>query len=375
MNRVRLAKRWLAPSLLAGCGLAIIGAVGLAAGAESGNDFLLPPSTAVTQTAKQSPPVTAPTSKGKMSLPYAHVLPVARGPVGDPNKTYTFCFSQALTGSTWAVAQLDSVLIEAKRHPNVKILSYNTANDPLKQVADLETCAAQKSVNGILVWPHSVAPLTPEIQKLRKAGRIVVGMERTVNTRDYSTWLFLDNPKATGDLAAAVCKRLGNKGTVVETDGALGSSPQILRREGFAAGIKKNCPDVKVEFTAPTDYSRGQGYKVALDYLQANRDKKIGAWYTQYTEIGIGVARALKDFKRTSIPQFSIVDGKVAVGEVQKGTFFAIAPWTPVHGDVALRAAILQATGKKAPKDIILTQPPLITKQNAAAQLKLTWPG
>ena len=265
-------------------------------------------------------------------------------------------------------------MIEAARHPNVKVSYYNTNNDPLKQVADLDTCMALK-VDAVLVWPHSVAPLTPEIEKLHQAGFIVVGMERVVATHDYSTWIYLDNARATADLASAVCQKLNGKGVVAETDGAIGSSPQILRRVGFVGALRSKCPDVKVVFTAPTDYSRGQGYKVALDFLQAHRNEKIDAWYTEYTEIGVGVNQALKDYSRTDIPQFSIVDGKVAVQGVQSGIFYAIAPWTPLHGDLALRAAIYHILKKDVPKDILLVQPPLITKDNAAEALQQTWPG
>lgn len=336
------------------------------------DEFLLAPSDATTFDAKESAPVKAPTSGEEMSLPYAHVLPLPEGPVGDANKTYTFCMSQALTGSTWAVAQQDSVLIEAARHPNVKILSYNTNNDPLKQVADLDTCLAQK-VDGILVWPHSVEPLTPEIEKINATDTVIVGMERTVATRNYDSWVYLDNAKATADLADVVCKDLGGKGVVAETDGAIGSSPQILRRVGFVDALKKNCPGVKVQFTAPTDYSRGQGYKVALDFLQ--QGKEVNAWYTQYTEIGFGVDQALKDNNKTDIPQYSIVDGKNAVKAVQGGVFKAVAPWSPVHGDVALRAAIYHLTKQEVPKNILLVQPPVITKDNADAVLETNWPG
>ena len=335
---------------------------------------LLAPKDAVSFDAKSGAAVTAPISGGSMSLPYAHVLPLPDGPIGDPSRTYKFCFSQALTGSTWAVGQQESVMIEAARHPNVKVFYRNTNNDPSKQVQDLDTCMAQK-VDAILVWPHSVAPLTPEIEKLYKAGFVVVGMERTVATHDYSSWIFLDNAKATADVAVAVCRKLNGKGLVAETDGAIGSSPQILRRAGFVDALKEKCPDVKVEFTAPTDYSRGQGYKVALDFLQSHRNQKIDAWYTEYTEIGVGVNQALKDYHRTDIPQFSIVDGKNAVKGVGDGTFYAIAPWTPVHGDLALRVAIDHVLGKDVPKNILLVQPPLITKENAAEAMQQTWPG
>lgn len=339
------------------------------------DQFLLAPSDAAKFQAKQaSTPVKGPIQGSDLYMPYTDVLPLPDGPVGDPSKTYNICFSQALTGSTWAVAQQESAMVEAARHPNVKVKSYNTNNDPLKQVADVDSCLAQ-NVDAVVIWPHSVEPLTPEIEKVKAAGKVVVGMERTVATRDYSSWVYLDNAQATRDLAIAVGEKLGGKGLVVETDGAIGSSPQILRRAGFVDALAELYPDIKVEFTAPTDYSRGSGYKVALDYLQANPDKKIDAWYDQYTEFGFGIDQALKDYKRTDIPHYSIVDGKAAVQGVQDGIFEAVAPWNPLHGDVALRAALYHLTGKDVPQNILLQQPPLITKDNAAEQLQQTWPG
>lgn len=339
------------------------------------DQFLLAPSDATVFTAKTaSSAVTGPISGGQVYLPYTDVLPLPDGPVGDPSKTYTVCFSQALTGSTWAVEQQESAQIEAARHPNVKMLFYNTNNDPLKQVADVDSCLAQK-VDAVVIWPHSVEPLTPEIEKVKAAGTVVVGMERTVATRDYDSWVYLDNAQATRDLAKAVGEKLGGQGTVVEVDGAIGSSPQILRRAGFVDALKELYPNITVEFTAPTDYSRGQGYKVTLDYLQANPDKKIDAFYSEYTETGFGVAQALKDYNKSDIPQYSIVDGQAAVQGVLDGTFEAVAPWNPLHGDVGLRAALYHLTGKDVPQNILLQQPPLITKENAQEQLQQTWPG
>jgi galactofuranose transport system substrate-binding protein len=371
MEFYRKSRRCFVPALMASCSVAAFGSSAIA---QDDVKVLLAPKDSVVFAASVNEPVKGPITGKPISLPYASVLPLPDGPIGDPSRTYTFCFSQALTGSTWAVAQQESLMVEAARHPNVKILAYNTNNDPLKQVADLDTCAAQK-VDGIVVWPHSVAPLSPEIKKLHDDGFVVVGMERTVNTQDYSSWVYLDNAKATADLAGAVCDKLGGSGLVVETDGAIGSSPQILRRSGFVDALAAKCPNVKVEFSQPTDYSRGQGYKVALDYLQANQSRKIGAWYTQYTEIGIGVNQALKDYNRTDIPQFSIVDGQAAVTAVKDGIFAAIAPWTPVHGDLGLRVAIYHVLHKDVPKNILLGQPPLITPANAEEALQHTWPG
>jgi ribose transport system substrate-binding protein len=338
------------------------------------DDFLIAPNGAVKVDAKSSKPATSPDGK-QFTMPYADVAPLPDGPVGDPAKTYTICFSQADSVGSWAVAQRESAMIEAARHPNLKVLYYNTNNDPLKQVQDMDSCLAQKA-DAIVVWPHSVKPLTPEIEKVKDSGTVVVGMERTVDTRDYSSWVYLDNDAATRSLAEQVGKSMNGQGVVVETDGALGSSPQILRNDGFKKALNELYPNIKIEYTAPTDYSRGQGYKVALDYLQAHQNEKIGAWYSQYTEIGYGVNQALKDYHLAdTVPQFSIVDGKTAVTAVKDGIFTALSPWNPVHGDLGIRLALYHVLGKPVAKDYLLEQPPVITKDNADQALASTWEG
>jgi galactofuranose transport system substrate-binding protein len=318
---------------------------------------------------------TAPTSGEQMVLPYEHILPIDEGPIGDPDRTYTFCFSQALTGSTWAVAQADSAQIQAEKHPNVEVLFRNTDNDAFQQVEDLQTCQSQ-GVDGFVIWPHSVEPLTPEIESLHEAGEVVVGMERTVSTDEYSSWVYLDNRQATRDLAEWACDYLEGEGTIAELDGAVGSSPQILRQVLFIEAIEDLCPDVEVVFTAPTDYSRGQGYQVMLDFLQSGREFDL--LYSQYTETGVGAHQALEDFGLVEdIPHISIVDGSVAVSNmVEEEMFAAISAWTPVHGDLGLRLAIHHVLGEEVPQNLLLAQPPLITQENAEQVLsETTWPG
>jgi ABC-type sugar transport system substrate-binding protein len=334
--------------------------------------YLLTPAGAVGFESKPGPVEKGPITGAPLSLPYKDVLPLPDGPVGDPNKTYRFCFSQALIRHPWSVAQKESIMLEAARHANVKVDYYNTDNDPLKQVQDIDTCMAQK-VDAILVWPHSVGPLTPEIEKAKKAGFTVVGMERTVATGQYDNWIYLDYKTATKQLAEAVGKQLGSKGVVAETSGAIGSSAQILRHEGFASALKEQFPDVKLVTTPPTDFSRAQGYKVALDFLQSPDGKKVDAWYVHSGEIAIGIRKAMQELRRTNIPIYTIDGSKPEAQDVQSGQFKAVAPWTPLHADIALRAALYRILGKDVPKNISLSQPPLITSENAADQLTKAW--
>lgn len=317
-------------------------------------------------------PVTGPLTGQKLQLPYADALPVPAGPIGDPSKTYTFCFSQALPNHPWTTAEKESLMIEAARHPNVKILSYNT-DDANQQVEDLRSCAS-RGVDGVLVWPQSVGPLTPAIEDLcAKDGLLVIGMERTVDTDCYDSWVFLDYKQAATQMAESIAKEIGGKGTVVETQGTMGSSPQILRHEGFVATMKETYPDIKIVETSPTDFDQAKAYEAALNFLQSAEGKNVDAWYTQYGDIALGVYAAMKQTGRTDIPLFTIGDDKVVTAQIKAGNIVAAVPATPLHADLALRVAIRAINGEDYPKNILLQQPPIIDKSNVADYEKTNW--
>ncbi|UKA59439.1 sugar ABC transporter substrate-binding protein [Arthrobacter sp. FW306-2-2C-D06B] len=316
-------------------------------------------------------PVTGPVTKQTLTLPYAGALPVPDGPIGDPAKTYTFCFSQGLANNPWSTAQKESLMIEAAKHPNVQI-KYTETNDPSAQVADLQSCVSQK-VNGILVFPQSVGPLTPAIDAVCKAGIFVIGMERTVDTDCPDSWIYLDYKQGAIQIANTIGDSLKGKGTVVETQGTMGSSPQILRHEGFIATLKSKYPDITLNETSPGDFDRTKAYQAALSFLQSPQGQKIDAWYTQYSEMALGVYAAMQQTGRTNIPLYTWGDDKATTAAIQRGEVLAAVPATPLHADLALRVAIQAIDKKDFPKRIMLQQPLLLTKENADAYDKTTW--
>lgn len=317
-------------------------------------------------------PVTGPLTGQKLQLPYEGAIPVPAGPIGDPGKTYTFCFSQALPNHPWTTAEKESLMIEAARHPNVEILYYNT-DDANQQVEDLRSCAS-RGVDGVLVWPQSVGPLTPAIEDLcDKDGLLVIGMERTVDTDCYDAWVFLDYKQAATQMAESIAEEIGGQGTVVETQGTMGSSPQILRHEGFVATMKEKYPDIKLVETSPTDFDQATAYESALNFLQSAEGKDVDAWYTQYGDIALGVYAAMKQTGRTDIPLFTIGDDKVVTAQIKAGNIVAAVPATPLHADLALRVAIKAINGEDYPKDILLQQPPIIDQSNVAEYEKTNW--
>jgi ABC-type sugar transport system substrate-binding protein len=344
---------------------------GTAAASKQIDAFLSAPKGAPLVRPDNNTPAMDPIFKQPIVLPWANAYPVPDGPIGDPSKTYMICFSQALIRHPFAAGQRSAIMIEAARHPNLKVQYYNTDNDPLQQIQQLETCANQHPA-AILVWPHSTAPLTPIVKKLHDAGNIVVGMERTVATRDYTSWVYLDDKAEAYGLADKVAKDLGGKGTVAETSGAIGSSPQIVRHFYFTQRLKQVAPNIKIITTSPTDYSEADGFKVASQFLGSPKAKDIDAWFVHSTTIGLGIVKALNQAHR-NIPIYGIDNDKRDVKAVLDGDVVAVAPHTPLHGDLALRLAILAIEHKKIPHEVQLAPAPLVTKDNAAEALKTTW--
>lgn len=315
--------------------------------------------------------VTGPITKKGLVLPFNGQYPVPDGPIGDAKKTYKFCFSQGLVGNPWTTAQKESVMLEAARHPNVKVLYYNN-NDASQQVNDLKNCQNQK-VDAALVWPQTIGALTPQVKAMCDAGMTIVGMERTVATDCFKSWIYLDADHMVESLADAIAKDIGGKGVVVESQGTPGSAPQIQRHEGFIKRMAEKYPDIKVVQAPATDFGQTTGYQSALDFLKSGNGQNVDAWYVQYSEIGIGVAKAMKQLKRSGIPIYGIGDDKNAVRGILDGSFAALTPATPLHGDVALRLAILAVEGKSVPHDVLLRETQMVTKENAAEFLKTTW--
>jgi ABC-type sugar transport system substrate-binding protein len=294
---------------------------------------------------------------------------VPAGPIGDPKKTYTVCFSQGLVNNPWSTAQRESVMLEAARHPNLKMLYYNT-NDPSQQVQDLQTCY-NKHVDAILVWP-STTTLTPAINKLCSSHAIVIGMERTVPTHCFTSWVYLDYPGAVTDVAEAMAKGIGYSGTVVESEGTPGSSPEILRHYYFVKVMQKY-PKIHVVETNPTDFGETTGYNSAITFLHSPQAKNVKAWYAHYEEEAIGIEAALKQVGRTNIPVYTIGGTKQSICYVETGHFKYLEPGsaTPLHGDMALRLAIMKIEGKSIPQYVLLASPTPITAANAKQQYQV----
>lgn len=332
--------------------------------------FTVPPAGAFILKANPGPKMVDPFTKQAVVLPFWNALPVPAGPVGDASKTYTVCVSHSLF-HPFPLSQKSSAALEAKRHPNVKLLYYNTNNDPLQQVRDLNQCLNRK-VDGVLVYPHSVGPLTPEIEKLAKAGIPVVGMERTVATNKFLSWVYLDTQQELKLLTKGICAAVHNQGKVVEMPGTLGSSPQITRHGYFVQWMSRYCPKVQLSSTPATDFGAGTGYSVGLSFLRSPASSGVGAIFVDSNGAGEGLVKAEEQVGK-KIPIFGIDADCKEIGLIQQGKIAGAVDHNPLHGDVALRLLLMHLNGKTPPHYVLEEPTFLITKANAANALPTCW--
>jgi ribose transport system substrate-binding protein len=332
--------------------------------------FTVPPGGASVLKLAPGPSATGPQSKSPIVLPFWGNFPVKDGPIGDATKTYTFCVSQSLI-HPFTTGQRDAVALEAARHPNVKIVYLNTNNDAAQQIQDMNSCMNRKAA-GVMIYPQAVAPLTPVIEKLTKAGIPIVGMERTVATNKFLSWIYLDTEKELGLLVPEICKTVGNKGKVVEMPGVPGSSPAITRHGYFVAAMKKNCPNVQLGTTPATDFSAGTGYSVGLTFLRSPASNGVSAIYVHSNGESEGLVRAMKQVGK-KIPIFGIDADRKQIGLIKDGWIAGAVDHNPLHGDVALRLLIQHIEGKKVPLYVLETPLFLITKANADKALNYSW--
>lgn len=363
---------FLARRVRRGSVITVVALVGLAAVASAvaftPPPFTVPPPGATVLQPSPGPQVKGPQSGTPVVLPFWGAFPVKAGPIGDPSKTYTFCVSQSLI-HPFTTGQRDAVALEAARHPNVKINYLNTNNDAIRQIQDLNTCINRK-VAGIMVYPQAVAPLTPVIEKATKAGIPVVGMERTVATNKFTSWIYLDTGAELKKLVPEICKEVKNTGTVIRMPGVLGSSPEITRGGYFRQYMGQFCPNVKLGVTPATDFSAGTGYTVGQTFLRSSASKGVSAIFVDSNGIAEGLIRAMQQTGK-KIPIFGIDATCREIKLIKQGWITGAVDHNPLHGDVALRLLIKNLAGEKVPKYVL--ERPLGEINKANATLKGCW--
>ena len=107
-------------------------------------------------------------------------------------KTYLIGMSQANKGEPWRQAMNDQIQAAVDKHPNLKVVFADAAQNNAKQVADVENFLQQK-VDLLLISPNEAGPLTDVVAKAYDASTPVIVLDRKVNGDKYTLWIGADN--------------------------------------------------------------------------------------------------------------------------------------------------------------------------------------
>ncbi|KQX62647.1 substrate-binding domain-containing protein [Paenibacillus sp. Root444D2] len=280
--------------------------------------------------------------------------------------SYLIGMSQANLGEPWRVAMNDQIAAAAAKHPELKVVYADAAQDNSKQIADVENFIQQK-IDLLIISPNEAKPLTAVVKKAYDAGIPVIVLDRKVEGDAYTMYIGGNNKLIGKKAGEYVAKILGDKGgNVVEVKGLEGATPQQERHDGFMEGIKSN-PNVKVIASQNGDWLKDKSITVMESILQAN--KKIDIVYGHNDPAAEGAFIAAKNAKRETEMKFIGIDALPTpdggIKAVMEGRLTATYVY-PTGGKDAIDNAIkILENGEKVEKSITLDTLE-VTKENAA---------
>lgn len=192
-------------------------------------------------------------------------------------KTFLIGMSQANKGEPWRQAMNDQIAAAAAKHPELKVVFADAAQNNAKQVADVENFM-QQGIDLLIISPNEAAPLTDVVAKAYDKGIPVILLDRKVNGDKYTMFIGADNVDIgtrAGKFVADWCKQNGDSPcNVLEIRGLEGTSGTKERGDGFRIGIKAN-PAVKIIASQNADWLREKAIPVSQTMLQAHPNANV----------------------------------------------------------------------------------------------------
>jgi len=279
------------------------------------------------------------------------------------------------------------MLAEAKKVAKAqggKVTVFDAANDPKKQLAQLQTASTSKQFDAIVVQPIFGPQLIPTIRSAIKSGLDVVNMDQILGTNPSTAEppvkgmsgnvVFVQTQIGTkqGGLVVAACAQLkANPCKVGYLYSVKVSSLDTAIRKGFDAVTKGH--NIQVVAEGETFYNPANALKAAQTMLQAQPDMNVIVGADQGAT---GAQQALNGQKVTLI---GYGGGAVGLNAVKSGAWFGTVMQRPAtEGKLAMQCAIRSVkTGKRCGGiDVLksLLNGGVVTKANAS-KFKAEWPG
>lgn len=311
-----------------------------------------------------------PYSKLDIKAPFTDYLPLPDGPVLDPAKKYKIGFVFHGFNHPWLISLADTAAWEAARHPNIEIEVVDAEFDDNKMGQIIDTWVTRQ-FDGIVLWPSREAPMGPPVDRAIDAGIPVVSVDRRTSSQKISSEV-LGNFYANGLQQGLFLKHSGQVGKIILNRKDLGSTADSIRTGAFLQVVGQE-DGFEVAGNYHTNSQRAQAFQSTTDALQAIPDVSIS--FNTGGEEAMGALDAIRQAGRLDsapggkrIMVLANDDAKEVLHEIEQGNIAMVSPYTPLIGDIGIRAVVLHIGAKAGlneapPKLVVTPNLPMITKE------------
>lgn len=171
-------------------------------------------------------------------------------------------------------------------------LDVQNANNSDATALNLATTAITKQPGVLIIDPVGSDSATASVKAANQAKVPVMAFDRKPSGGDLAAFVGYDAIQAGRNAADALARGVGDKGTVVEIQGILGTNVAQDRSKGFEEQMAAKYPNIKIVAKQAADFDRGKALNVMTNILQANPN--INGVYAANDEMAMGVLAALK---------------------------------------------------------------------------------
>jgi ribose transport system substrate-binding protein len=300
-------------------------------------------------------PAAAPAAQGTHAYPFGKPLKAA--------------FSNAGLGATWC-AQGKQAAEAWGKWMGVEVTWFDGALSIDAQRKAIDDMAAQAdNWDFVAIQAFGIDTLVEPIKAIIAKGKPVIQMDTTISKDDIGITTFLepDNVYMGSVVTDALINKIGGKGNVIMTQGALGHTGAQGRAAGFKQSVEKY-PDITVLAEDPADWDVNKVASLWEDYLVKYPSGQIQGGMFHNDDMALAAYNVIKNAGRDQEIALVGVDAMPeALAAVGDGRLLASVrnPSCRIHWG-ALVIGALAATGVKDIPKYILTDGPVVTPKNSA---------
>jgi ribose transport system substrate-binding protein len=289
-------------------------------------------------------------------------------------------YSELSIADPWRVAQVASMQEEATKR-GVNYIMTDAQNKQDKQLSDLEDLMSQ-GCNFIFLSPLNMDGFQSAVDEAKQKQIPIICIDREITGTpgmDVVSTVLADFITQGVNCADWLDKNIQGDLKVVQITGQPGGSDVRDRTKGFADSMAKiNAAGHKMEIVSSQNgqWSRTETQKLMQNIIQSLGKDGFNAVYAQNDEMAMGAVLAMKaagiKVGEGGVAVVTVDGQKQAVQYVINGEISCISTCTPLFGPAAFKAMDDYLAGKEMPP-IIYNQEKIITKENAAEEIKVAW--